>query len=315
MGGEMKIDVVLNVCGKPYQTALTLLSLVRYSGSHIDKIFFIEENVVAQSKSCFKKHIKLSEDSNALNPNVHSQLKELLKDRIVPFTPKHWLWIESADPKRASTDEDYRLSVRYQYGFEKSDKDFIFITHNDCIYTDDIISVLLNNVEKNIAIGHVGQCWNCPASWAGKCSSDSYDSYKPDLNEIKELYKTVAPPPGFVKRNVFEGKRPWLGAWPLPECRVNEWCALINLNLARTVTQPNGSATMFGNYYADNNFSHEIGVGWFHDVSLLGYRIKNYPIYNHMKHTWGHPSMSDSGLYARLEDEAKAILEKDYGFK
>ena len=38
------VSVAINVIGKPIQTALTLLSLVRHCGRHIDKIYFIEEN-------------------------------------------------------------------------------------------------------------------------------------------------------------------------------------------------------------------------------------------------------------------------------
>lgn len=314
METSRKVDVVINVYGKPYQTALTLLSLVRHSGAHIGKIFFIEENLEAQSRTRFEKHANLSKDSAAAHPNVHRRLKERLAEYLVQFTPKYWLWIEAADPKRTKTDADYRLAVRYQYGFENSDEDFLFITHNDCIYTDDILGTLVGNIGDHIAIGHIGQCWNCPAKWAGKCNSDSYQNYRPSNKEIRELYRTVATPTGCAKRDVFANKRPWLGDWPLPECRVNEWCALVNLKLARPVTQPMGPAIMFGQYYADNDFSHEIGVGWFHDVNVMGYRVRNYPIYDHMTHTWGHPSMSSADLYVKYENEAKAILETQFDF-
>lgn len=314
MQRKTKIDVVINVCGKPYQTALTLLSLMRHSGSHINKIYFIEENLKAQKKSLFQKRIKLSVDNEDLNPNAHEKLKHILKDYVIEYMPKYWLWVKGADPKRTAVDDDYRLSVRYQYGFEKSDNEYIFITHNDCIYFEDILGALLSNIDTNIAIGHVGQCWNCPASWAGKCESDTYQSYKPGLEEIKQLYRAVATPPGLAKRDVFGVKRPWLSGWPLPECRVNEWCTLINLQLARAATQPYGSATLFGNYHAGNLVDHELGVGWFHDVCNSGFKIKHYPIYDHMKHTWGHPSMSDSGLYKNLEEEAKILLNEEYNF-
>ncbi len=40
-----KVDCVINVCQKPFQTALTLYSLLKHSSQHIDRIFFIEENV------------------------------------------------------------------------------------------------------------------------------------------------------------------------------------------------------------------------------------------------------------------------------
>jgi len=38
-----KVDVIINVYGKPWQTLCTLKSLMLHSGEHIDKIYFIEE--------------------------------------------------------------------------------------------------------------------------------------------------------------------------------------------------------------------------------------------------------------------------------
>ena len=38
-----KVDVVINVYGKPNQTLCTLKSLMKHSGEYIDKIYFIEE--------------------------------------------------------------------------------------------------------------------------------------------------------------------------------------------------------------------------------------------------------------------------------
>ena len=38
-----KVDVIINVYGKPWQTLCTLKSLMKHSGNHIDKIYFIEE--------------------------------------------------------------------------------------------------------------------------------------------------------------------------------------------------------------------------------------------------------------------------------
>ncbi len=37
-----KVDVVINVYGKPWQTLCTLKSLMFHSGKHIDKIFLIK---------------------------------------------------------------------------------------------------------------------------------------------------------------------------------------------------------------------------------------------------------------------------------
>ena len=38
-----KIDIIVNVYGKPWQTLCSLKSLLKYSGEHIDKIYFINE--------------------------------------------------------------------------------------------------------------------------------------------------------------------------------------------------------------------------------------------------------------------------------
>jgi len=51
------VDVAINVNGKPYQTALTIQSLLKYSGNHIGKIFLILEK--NQPKG-FDKKILLS---------------------------------------------------------------------------------------------------------------------------------------------------------------------------------------------------------------------------------------------------------------
>jgi hypothetical protein len=37
-----KVDVLIPIYGKPWQTLCTLKSLMRHSGEHIDKIFFIK---------------------------------------------------------------------------------------------------------------------------------------------------------------------------------------------------------------------------------------------------------------------------------
>ena len=43
MTDKIKVDVAVNVYGKPYQTVLSILSLLKYSKNHIDKIYIITE--------------------------------------------------------------------------------------------------------------------------------------------------------------------------------------------------------------------------------------------------------------------------------
>jgi hypothetical protein len=288
-----KVDCIINVCGKKHQTALALLSLLRYSGHHIDRIYFIEEQT-------------------SINDN--SFIRAKLNDRIEHFVPSHWQWVNAVDLGRLH-EEEYRLSIRYQYGWERTDKGFVFITHNDCIYHGDIVGALLENIGDSIAAGSIGQCWNCPASWDRKCDSDSYLDYRPSFEELTELYSTVEFPEGYTKRpyhipSFHETFK--VNPWPLPECRVNEWCALVNMTVARDVTMPRGAAVPLGAYLNGGSPILDVGVGWFRGISLMGHKCKNIPIYDYMEHTWGHSSMFDNELYVKNEQNALSVIKEEY---
>ena len=41
MADKIKVDVAVNVYGKPYQTVLSILSLLKYSKNHINNIYII----------------------------------------------------------------------------------------------------------------------------------------------------------------------------------------------------------------------------------------------------------------------------------
>lgn len=315
-----RVDCIINVFGKPCQTALTLFSLLKHSGRHIDKIYFIEEKGDTNKGEGATQVGDM--DFIVRMGNNDALLGKLVEmGKLEYFNPPHWLWMEPVK-REWLADESYRLSQRYQYGWERSDKDFVFITHNDCIYRGDIVGALLGGIGDNIAAGHVGQCWNCPASWSGKCNSDKYWDYRPPLEELKRLYHNIEPPAGLRKRpyhlpefhEQFQ-KNPW----PLPECRVNEWCALINLKEARGITSPLGPAVPFG--------AHEVGtydkakggvwildtaVQWFRDMSLMGRRCRNFPIYDYMEHVTGSSSMRTVDRYMANETKALEILEKEF---
>jgi len=288
-----KVDCIINVCGKPLQTELALRSLLRHSGHHINRIFIINE----------RKEL-----------GEHTDIRDCLPNTEY-YETKYSLWINPVDTHRL-TDDEYRLSVRYQYGWERSDREFVFITHNDCVYHNDIVGLLLENIGDSIASGSIGQCWNCPANWAMKCNPERYWDYRPSFEELVSLYHNVVPPARHVKRpyhlpafhNTFE-----LTPWPLPECRVNEWCALIRLSIARDITIPAGPALPFGAYLTGGAPILDIGVGWFRDISNMGYRCSNFPMHNHIEHSAGHPAMLDRNLYAMNELKALERLRRDYG--
>src|SRR4051794_13139837 len=69
-----KVDVVINVYGKPYNTAATLYSLLKHSGQWIDKIYFITEK-------------------RQPNNSGFDFITEAIGNRIVAYTPPLWLWV------------------------------------------------------------------------------------------------------------------------------------------------------------------------------------------------------------------------------
>lgn len=290
-----KVDCIINVFGKPLQTELAILSLMRHSGRHIDRIYLINENA------------KISD---------HQAIRRKLGN-IEYYETRHKQWTNPVDMERLS-DEDYRQSIRYQYGWERSDKDFIFITHNDCAYHGDIVGAFLGNIGSAIAIGQIGQCWNCPAWWSGKCDSGRYWDYRPSFDELKELYAKAVPPEGRVIRpyHLPAFHETFINdPWPLPECRVNEWCALVDLSIACEVTIPKGQSPPFGSILHGGSPILDVGAGWFRAISRMGHQCRDFPIYNYMKHEAGHPAMFDGELYARNELNALAILKNEYGRK
>ncbi|KAF0234761.1 MAG: hypothetical protein FD177_598 [Desulfovibrionaceae bacterium] len=303
-GTDKKVDVLINVCGKPYQTALALLTLERASGHRIDRIYFVEENTQHHNVDIHTGH--------------HGFVLDRLKDKIVYLRPETWNYCFSIELDRLG-DEQYRHSVRYQYGWENSDKDHVLIIHNDAHFHGDVVGAMLDNIDGHIAIGHVGQCWYCPASFTGKCGPDSYLEYKPSFRELRDLYTKTHAPEGSLMRAyhlprmhpMFE-KQPW----PLPECRVNEWCALIDMKKARGITAPHGRVTPFGAILSVGKQILDVGCQWFRDVHVRGHTCKNFDIYKYMHHDvppTGQPTLLDRERYEQREIEALARLREEFG--
>ena len=288
------VDCVINVCGKPVQTALAITSLMEHSGQHIDRIFFIEENT-AESGHDF---------------GSHEFILSRYHERIVRYVPPRWFYV-GAIARRHWKDDTARLSLRYQFGFEQSDKDLLFTTHNDCHYTGDIIGLLNEHIGHDMAAGHIGMCWTCPAHRAGKCDSFRYWNYRPNFGELKALYEQAASNLAAPLSDFSSDLRS--RPWPLPVCRVNEWSALINLRKARRVTVPNGPAAPFGAYDKQRGFITDVGVAWFRDISNMGFRCRHVPIYSHVQHGRGHAAMTDANLYRLREEEARQVLHDTYG--
>ncbi len=306
-----KIDVIINVFGKPYQTALSLLSLLEKSGSHINKIFFQEEPLTAEYEK-----------------NDHSKILHFLKDKIIHFIPKYWNGIEPADEARLATDQDYLLSMRYQHGWEESSAEYILAIHNDIDVKYDVVHNLLSVIGDNTGAGEIGQCWWCPASQNGLCDSSKYLEFKPSYQYLMKIYNKDFNP---TKRRAYcfglsDSFRE--NPWPLPECRLNEWCALINIRKARQDTMPFGTATPFGAFIASGAFIGEnsdrpvcldVGVQWFRDLVHAGHSFIHYDVNQDIKHDRrGNAALNSPELYIKAEimalHEIKARYPEYYAY-
>lgn len=258
----MKVDVTIQVYGKPWQTLCTLKSLMKWSGKHIDKIYLVTEPVYpyGDNTEWIKKHF----------------------DNLICFNPKRSALMNKC---KDDTDESERHTIYCQYSFEKSDKKFVFVTHNDILYTGDVIGDMLNNIEDNVAIGEIGQCWNCP--FKEMCGGgEKWNNWNPKYEDLL----TVKLPHVRTRIENLNKEIPKL----VPECRVNEWACLINLEMSNKETYPNGNTPYFGNFGTDS------GTPWFKSLYTKGYKFKDY------RKNYKHAYWSD------LSNGYQTVLRKDY---
>jgi hypothetical protein len=288
----IKIDVCVNVFGKPYQTLVTLKSLLKHSGDKIDRIYLIKEK---EQPNGFDYKII----SNGLN-----------YDRLVEYTPKYHFFIGKSDVKRIVFDKNYRMSLRYQYGLERTDKKHLLIIHNDVLFEKDIVSEMLNQIGDCFTIGQIGQCWNCPMFYEKKCSGEILSNNYENQMSYDEVIKIVDKHPTTRTFIMAKSKIDTNKPFPLPECRVNEWCALVNTEYYKMEVIPNGSVVPFGGYYGI-----DLADEWFNMMVRKGYKFKNFDLKPYCTHAYfsnngnGHSSLYDGNKYQLEENNAKEYLK------
>jgi len=292
-----KVDVIINVYGKPWQTLCALKSLMLHSGEHIDRIWLTEE--------------KFHPYDDAID--------EVLThfDNIIHFKPNDYYFTRGTTNMY---DEAFRWGFRYQYGIENSDKKYVFITHNDILYTGDIIGDMLSKVEEYAGIGLIGQCWNCPAFRGGYCDGDRHDTFKPTHEEALDISRRF-PPARYHHHEHLNKEQPM----PFPECRLNEFACLIDRHITMRECYPNGETPLFGSYDI-----LDLGDAWFRGLFMKGYKFKHYDINGLSDHghfsrvdirnyqagktffVSGYPTQLDHNLYLAAESAAKEYFETHF---
>lgn len=299
------VDVAINVFGKVNQTALTLLSLLEHCGEHIDRIYFQEEPLTAEYE--FKSQEKIL---------------EYLKDKIVHYVPAYWNGIDPTDMDRVRSSEEYRLSVRYQYGWEKCQSRYLLIIHNDMEVKADVVGNLLRNIKDHTGIGEIGQCARCPARQYDLCDPTRFMSFRPSYQYLMRIYNKDI---DYVKRRAYNlglSKQFQDNAWPLPECRLNEWCALIDMEKARASCIPVGKAAPFGARIPsgacigenwDRPVCLDVAVQWFRDMLHMGHTFAHYNVNQDIIHDkCGNVKLDSTEAYVKAEVKARKRLQERF---
>jgi hypothetical protein len=288
------VDVVVGAYGKPYQTAVSILSLLKYSGQHIDKIWLREEL------------------QHPHGDTFDKILKWLPADKIIHHKPTFIFGQGDYDPKRL-IEPEYRQSIWGQLAWEKTDKEFIFFMHNDVKFDEDCIGDLLTNIGDAVGIGVVGCCHNCPVFHAKLCDHDTWESYKPTYEQAIATIREYPTMRMAMAHWIAEVDR--VSPMPLPECCLVESAALINVAKTKHLVVPIGNVHPYG-------FVHMDGCkDWFRGIVLAGCKVQNYtPKRNHGWATYpnwsaGYPMYTNRDRYYQAEAVAKQYLEEEFGIK
>jgi len=286
------VDIAIQYYGKPYQTALALHSLLRHSSHWIGRIYLTIE-----------KRQPNAGDSVDLLRSLISHSEKPVQEHHPLF---HIGWGHPAGHLWKSWIPAYRYSFRYQYAWENSQAQFLLLMHNDMLFHGDLISAYLDRLGGALAIGQVGQCWNCSAAAAGRCDPDRFQDFQPPESELRQLFHQFPGPRQSEYARVLKGRE---YTWPLPECRLNEFAALIDLQQARCIPK----APIFGAFEG-----LDTGSSWFWHAMRHGFRIQHLDFAPWATHAWatqpkgGKSANNNRELYQRAEAKALQILREEY---
>lgn len=299
-----KVDVCIAFYGKPYHVIVTIKTLLKYSSQHIDKFIISRER--RQPHDDYSGIFKII-DYFRDNPKV----------KLEVHYPKHHLGLGVIDKERAKTDELWRQSIMFQYALETTDKKYLCIMHNDLLFHGDMIGDMLRVFEKGderlAGVGSIGQCWSCPAGkdWGNKCSSAQYEQYVPTKEEALALTAAHDTPRREIQLDVIGKGRVHM----LPECRLNEYCALLDVEKYRKETLPGGDIGCYGGVWGGS----DLATIWSHDMYARGYKFRHLTLEDYCKHApfdvtgSGTKANSRSDVYWAAEARAETYIKENFG--
>lgn len=260
-----KVDVAIQSYKKPESLIYTLLSLKKYCGDYIDTVYidddcsgdnivqFYLDNRLAERLLPIKLKVRVNHKAGKYTYTLMTNKifkKKTLKEKIQLLGH---LFIHRL--RWMSTEDD----IRYQWAINQTNKRFLFIIHDDIKFYDNIVKLyysVLNSDDSIAIVGDLGGLKFCPY---GPCGESGHCSPEKIINGIypcndwpkmgaKSLFHKMM---GRYRRN----------------CRINEWCCMINVDIARKMVCNYGIC--FGNYEGGG----DVGCYWFDKIIELGYKF------------------------------------------
>lgn len=296
-----RVDVAVIIYGKPYNTIVSIKSILEYSRQHIDKIYLTYE----------------SRQPHDDWGGLHKVLDYFKGDPVefVVHRPAYFLPSNPRDIERARTDNRYRQSMMFQYALEKTDKPYVCVIHNDLRFHGDMIGDMLAQYDQRpelAGVGSIGQCWSCPASYAyaNRCTSVTMHQYVPDRQEAIALHTEYNTLRQEIDLQVLESGR----IHPLPECRLNEYCALINIDIYRKNTLPAGPVLCYGSGWD----GADVATVWFYQMFNRGHKFQHMVLEDYLTHApfeesgGGTITYSNAERYWLSEKKAREYINATY---
>lgn len=287
-----KIDVCVIYYGKPYQTILSVLTLLKFSREYINKVY-----ITVEKKQPFYAFGDVYKVIQALAGTIPLKY----------YYPDSFYNLDTLDVERVKREQDLRWSIPYQYALENSAMRYLFVMHNDMTFQGDMIGKMLPIIQEDTrvaGVGAIGQCWSCPAYTAALCSSAMYAQYVPDQAEAIALHEKHNPPRKAKDIEILQTGR----VHPLPECRLNEYACMINLEIYRKTTLPFSENVCFGGNWG---FTADLGTGWFYQMVNQGYQFRHFVLEDYAIHSQFNPAGQGIGAYSNKENyfisEANAL--------
>lgn len=253
----MKIDVALQSYKKPESLIYTLFTLHKYCADLIDTVWINDDKSggaalelylkLDQSKALFPWKIRVRENIHRVGWWV-SFVRGYTPKYLKPgFMLKRMAWNLYKNKSIYIARED----MRYQWALDSTDKEYLMILHDDVQMRDDIVSLCLKEMESltyPAIVGDLGQCWRCEYRHLGCSPEKILAGYRPSTD--------------WPCTQVKNSDHKWA-------CRVNEWCAMVSVRAARTITDKH--QVFFGNCDADG----DTAAYWFSLAVKDGYEFSD----------------------------------------